>query len=229
MWISNPTVESSHLQWPNSPSEKGPFVTGLSSRKWLLLFVTPRTTRIFSYCCMLAVPSSDLLTSPHLFSVTCPSTLCKFCKYVHVLCLDGLYWCRLGSLNSRLVRSYCEFDQRVTPLISVLKLWSQVVGIPKKQLNSYGISLMVIYFLQRCDPPVLPCLQSSDQQWPRNMQWYGQALWREEAARNESVRELVAPWDVSFTSHKAFLPSTNTASTGMPNLVYNVVCVQAVH
>lgn len=125
------------------------------------------------------------------------------------------FFCSLGPLNSRLVRSYCEFDQRVPILISVLKLWTHVIDIPKKQLNSYGISLMVVYFLQRCSPPVLPCLQSPGE-WARNMQWFGQKTWKDETLNNQLDIELVAPWDVSFTPPNAFHPSINSESTGKP-------------
>lgn len=45
------------------------------------------------------------------------------------------------------------------------KTWAKENGINNahhKTLSSYTLTLMVIHFLQRCDPPVLPCLQVQD-------------------------------------------------------------------
>lgn len=95
-------------------------------------------------------------------------------------------------------------------LISLLKLWCRVLEIPSKQLNSYTISLMVIYFLQCCSSPVLPSLQQPGQ-WPRNMEWYKEGG---EGVENQVERKLVAPWDVTFLSPHSFSPSANSDTTG---------------
>lgn len=118
--------------------------------------------------------------------------------------------CSLGPLNTRLVKAYCEFDERVPVVISAVKLWSLVMGFSGTKLNSYAISLMVIYFLQRCSPPVLPCLQEP-QRWPRDPQWYRDDRFCSEIALRP---EWTAPWRVNFTAPGSLLPSSNRDSTG---------------
>lgn len=119
----------------------------------------------------------------------------------------------LGPLNTRLIKAYCDFDDRVPILLSVVKLWSRSLGFSGTKLNSYALSLMVIYFLQRCSPPVLPCLQEP-QRWPRNPVWY-----REKLFHNQVPLELkwTAPWRVGFTAPGSLLPSSNRDSAGMYN------------
>lgn len=68
----------------------------------------------------------------------------------------------LGQENTQLLRSYTEIDNRVTPLGFMMKKFAKHCHIgdaSKGGLSSYAYSLMVIYFLQHCSPPVLPVLQ----------------------------------------------------------------------
>lgn len=68
----------------------------------------------------------------------------------------------LGQENTQLLRSYTEIDDRVTPLGFMMKKFAKLCHIgdaSKGGLSSYAYSLMVIYFLQHCSPPVLPVLQ----------------------------------------------------------------------
>lgn len=56
-------------------------------------------------------------------------------------------------------------DTRFSKLVLVAKRWAKENGINnafQKTLSSYTLTLMVIHFLQSCDPPVLPCLQVQD-------------------------------------------------------------------
>lgn len=76
------------------------------------------------------------------------------------LMLDNFF----GVINSSLLRDYCLYDSRVIILINLIKDWSkynEVNGNYNGNLSSYCFSLMVIYYLQRINPPVLPVLQTS--------------------------------------------------------------------
>uniref|UniRef100_A0A0M3HZ34 RNA uridylyltransferase n=1 Tax=Ascaris lumbricoides TaxID=6252 RepID=A0A0M3HZ34_ASCLU len=64
--------------------------------------------------------------------------------------------------NTRLLREYSEIDKRVRPLGTMLKKWSSYCGIRGAscgKLSSYALIVMLIHFLQRTTPPVLPFLQ----------------------------------------------------------------------
>jgi len=68
----------------------------------------------------------------------------------------------LAMENSRLLYTYANIDNRARILGYMIKRFSKVCHIgdaSKGSLSSYAYTLMVIYFLQRCDPPVLPVLQ----------------------------------------------------------------------
>ncbi|SPR01396.1 unnamed protein product (mitochondrion) [Plasmodiophora brassicae] len=62
-----------------------------------------------------------------------------------------------------LLRAYAEKDPRVPQLIAAVKFWSKARFIgdaSKGSLNSFGYTLLVLYFLQHCSPPVIPNAQA---------------------------------------------------------------------
>ncbi|XP_054281331.1 terminal uridylyltransferase 7-like [Macrosteles quadrilineatus] len=64
--------------------------------------------------------------------------------------------------NSKLLCTYAQIDERARVLGYMIKRFSKICHIgdaSKGSLSSYAYTLLVIYFLQRCDPPVLPVLQ----------------------------------------------------------------------
>lgn len=68
--------------------------------------------------------------------------------------------------NTRLIKLYMDLDSRVKPLAFALKVWckSRAISHPKDgTLSSYSYTLMLIHFLQRTWPPVLPNLQRYDE------------------------------------------------------------------
>lgn len=72
---------------------------------------------------------------------------------------------RLPFCNTHLLRIYCTLDPRVPKLGLLIKKFTKICQICfaiKGGLNSYAFNVMIIYFLQQCDPPVLPCLQELD-------------------------------------------------------------------
>uniref|UniRef100_T1KFS8 PAP-associated domain-containing protein n=1 Tax=Tetranychus urticae TaxID=32264 RepID=T1KFS8_TETUR len=68
----------------------------------------------------------------------------------------------LASHNTRLLRTYCQIDERVAMLGFTVKQFFKQCGIcdaSKGSLSSYAYTLMTLYYLQRCSPPVIPILQ----------------------------------------------------------------------
>jgi len=68
-----------------------------------------------------------------------------------------------GMTNTQLVRQYAYFDPRARPLLLAVKKWSSARKISDSQnstLSSYSWVLLVIFFLQLREPPVLPSLQA---------------------------------------------------------------------
>ena len=68
----------------------------------------------------------------------------------------------LAVVNSELIREYVRTDFRVKQLGLALKLWAKARGInDRKQgtISSFSLLLMLIHFLQKRKPPVLPYLQ----------------------------------------------------------------------
>jgi terminal uridylyltransferase len=71
----------------------------------------------------------------------------------------------LGVANTQLLAKYASLDERVPALGRTVKAWakkSRIVGTQDGMLNSYTFVLMVLDYLQNCDPPVIPNLQDPD-------------------------------------------------------------------
>ncbi|EPY50769.1 poly(A) polymerase Cid13 [Schizosaccharomyces cryophilus OY26] len=69
----------------------------------------------------------------------------------------------ISTLNTKLMRTYVLSDPRVRPLIVMIKYWAKKRCLndaaENGTLTSYTISCMVINFLQKRNPPILPSLQ----------------------------------------------------------------------
>ncbi|EPX74650.1 poly(A) polymerase Cid13 [Schizosaccharomyces octosporus yFS286] len=69
----------------------------------------------------------------------------------------------ISAVNTKLMRTYILSDPRVRPLIVMIKYWAKKRCLndaaENGTLTSYTISCMVINFLQRRSPPILPSLQ----------------------------------------------------------------------
>lgn len=106
--------------------------------------------------------------------------------------------------NTRLLREYCNADERVVKLCLLVKSWAKARGLNdayRGTLSSYCYTLMCINFLQRRQPPILPCLQ--DAKW------------------NSNPKRLVNGWDCSFAEiHYGMFPDPpNRESLG--HLLYH--------
>lgn len=92
----------------------------------------------------------------------------------------------LGVNNSRLISTYCALDPRVSEVCRAVKQWAksmELVGSSDGHLNSYGYTLLSLFYLMACSPPVVPNLQDLagstsrdqvpviDRKWGREMTW----------------------------------------------------------
>lgn len=62
---------------------------------------------------------------------------------------------------AQLLRVYLLLDSRAEQLSTLVKIWANACGIDNPDRGSYpphAYVIMMIYFLQRSEPPVLPCL-----------------------------------------------------------------------
>lgn len=88
----------------------------------------------------------------------------------------------LGVRNSLLLNTYCKYDHRVLQLGRLVKEWAkkhELVGTADGCLNSYAYMLLVVFFLQQVQPPVVQNLQAMDcESVPvSDRKWGGEDIW----------------------------------------------------
>ncbi|KAM7298556.1 terminal uridylyltransferase 7-like, partial [Ixodes scapularis] len=109
--------------------------------------------------------------------------------------------------NTRLLKVYSAIDERVRVLGYTLKHFAKTCDIgdaSRGSLSSYAYILMVLYYLQQCQPPVIPVLQELYPEGDKKPEviiegwnvWFFddidrlQSVWSEFGQNNESVGEL---------------------------------------
>ncbi|KAK0422752.1 hypothetical protein QR680_007762 [Steinernema hermaphroditum] len=109
---------------------------------------------------------SELLTAPKFINVEMVSNakvpIVKFKSAAIGIEGDISVYNSLALANTDLLRTYCSYDKRVAPLGNAIKKWAKVCGINDPahgSLSSYALIIMMLHYLQRTSPPVLPILQ----------------------------------------------------------------------
>ncbi|EPB69053.1 zinc knuckle [Ancylostoma ceylanicum] len=75
---------------------------------------------------------------------------------------DISYYNVLALYNTQLLKTYCAWDRRVAPIGVWVKRWAKSCDIgdaSRGSLSSYAMIILLIHYLQNCEPPVLPRLQ----------------------------------------------------------------------
>ncbi|NXH52764.1 GLD2 polymerase, partial [Rhabdornis inornatus] len=70
----------------------------------------------------------------------------------------------IGIRNTFLLRTYAFIENRVRPLVLVVKKWAsfhEINDASRGTLNSYSLVLMVLHYLQTLSEPILPSLQKN--------------------------------------------------------------------
>ncbi|XP_033636664.1 terminal uridylyltransferase 4-like [Asterias rubens] len=81
--------------------------------------------------------------------------------------------------TSQLLRDYRQIDPRVHLLAMALRSWARLCGVDSQSdgsMPAYSFVLMTIYFLQHCQPPVVPVLQENEKLEGTNTDSLGE-LW----------------------------------------------------
>lgn len=93
--------------------------------------------------------------------------------------------------NTRLLATYAAMDARVAQLALIVKYWAKRRGLNEPYwgtLSSYCYLMMIIYYLQRLEQPILPVLQMLDR-------------------KEEAATQIVEGYDVYFYSDLAHIAS----------------------
>ncbi|WKX98878.1 hypothetical protein Q1695_014058 [Nippostrongylus brasiliensis] len=75
---------------------------------------------------------------------------------------DISYYNVLALSNTELLKTYCAWDKRVAPLGVWIKRWAKMCDIGDAShgsLSSYAYIILLLHYLQNCDPPLVPRLQ----------------------------------------------------------------------
>ena len=81
----------------------------------------------------------------------------------------------IGVQNSKLLYSLQSLDVRIRPYLYALKLWAKchrLISSPESTLSSYALTLMAVYYLQQTEPPLIPTIESLQNEVPHEERLY---------------------------------------------------------
>ncbi|XP_054163353.1 terminal uridylyltransferase 4-like [Oppia nitens] len=98
--------------------------------------------------------------------------------------------------SSKLLQQYCHIDNRVAVLGVALREWARMYRFDDQENGlwpAFAFPILVIHFLQRCSPPVVPCLheimQNSSNTKPTEVQNMSHSSKQEFNEDNDAVEE----------------------------------------
>ncbi|XP_013384286.1 speckle targeted PIP5K1A-regulated poly(A) polymerase [Lingula anatina] len=134
-----------------------------------------------------------------------PSQRCPVCRFTFrssgIKC-DVSVSNRLALRNTKFLRLCTELDVRLSPLVYAIRYWAKCRDIAGNiqsgtKLNNYALCLLVVFYLQNLEKPILPSIQQlADYCGPEE-------------------KVVIEDWDCSFVEDKSSIPSTaNTMTVG---------------
>ena len=109
-----------------------------------------------------------------------------------------------------------SLDPRIPQLVFVVRAWAKAKALTVgRQLSNYALTLMVLYFLQTQNPPVVPSLQQGFDAWINKQ---SDSCSTKDHGSSEPLvvdikSEMIDNWNCSFFADVARLsPSQNTKS-----------------
>eukprot|EP00475_Leptophrys_vorax_P025237 TRINITY_DN3528_c1_g1_i1.p1 TRINITY_DN3528_c1_g1~~TRINITY_DN3528_c1_g1_i1.p1 ORF type:complete len:745 (-),score=144.96 TRINITY_DN3528_c1_g1_i1:534-2486(-) len=136
-------------------------------------------------------------------------------------------------LKSQLLRLFAQCDPRFKKLVLAIKFWSKsrCVGDGSRgALNSFGHTLLIVHYLQICEPPVLPLVELVDsrshiansngsEKKVDDFSW-NESLFENFESRNDSpLGQLLFEFFQYYS--RSFDPSVHTISTHQRALIEN--------
>ena len=119
---------------------------------------------------------------------------------------------RLGVANSDLLRCYMSLDPRIPQLVFIVRAWAKAKALTAgRQLTSYALTVMVLYFLQTQNPPVIPSLRQGFESWVKEQSnsYNKESHGYQESRVKELESKMIDNWNCSFFTDVARLASSN--------------------
>ncbi len=127
--------------------------------------------------------------------------------------------------NSNLIRNYCLYDSRVIIMLNFIKDWSKLKKINGNfngHLSSYCFTMLVIFFLQKINPKVLPILQFKNFNLFEDIFFYDICL-RNNKYDHISIRHLYCNFNKNF-----FISNNNNKNNNQSNYLSTNINIERI-